>query len=306
MIYTVTLNPSLDYFMSLEQFQVGMTNRSDEEVYRPGGKGINVSWVLHNLGVESTALGFLAGFTGQEIKRQMEATGISTDFIELPKGQSRLNVKIKQMDATEINASGPAISEQELKQLRQKLMSLQKGDVLILSGSIPESVSNDIYKELMQQVQKKEIPVIVDAIGDALLRTLPLHPFLIKPNHQELGELFGVTLTTREQVIPYAKNLREQGAQNVLISLGGAGAVLVDQNGEVHESDVPNGRLINAVGAGDSMVAGFLTGYLEKKDLGHAFLMGVATGSASAFSEGLADREMVEHLYCQMKEKRAE
>lgn len=301
MIYTVTLNPSLDYFLSVEHFSIGKTNRSTEEVYRPGGKGINVSWVLHNLGLESTALGFLAGFTGQEIKRQMESTGITTDFIELPRGMSRLNVKIKQMDATEINASGPVLSEENLKQLRQKLAVLKKGDILILSGSLPVSVPTDIYKTLMEEVQGKEIPVIVDAIGDALLKTLPLHPFLIKPNHQELSELFCVELTTREQVVPYAKKLQEQGARNVLISLGGAGAVLLDQNGMVHESDVPRGKLINAVGAGDSMVAGFLTGYLEKQDMEHAFCMGVAAGSASAFSEGLADRETVEQLYRQIR-----
>lgn len=301
MIYTVTLNPSLDYFLSVEHFSIGKTNRSTEEVYRPGGKGINVSWVLHNLGLESTALGFLAGFTGQEIKRQMENTGITTDFIELPRGMSRLNVKIKQMDATEINASGPVLSEENLKQLRQKLAVLKKGDILILSGSLPGSVPTDIYKTLMEEVQGKEISVIVDAIGDALLKTLPLHPFLIKPNHQELSELFCVELTTREQVVPYAKKLQEQGARNVLVSLGGAGAVLLDQNGMVHESDVPRGKLINAVGAGDSMVAGFLTGYLEKQDMEHAFCMGVAAGSASAFSEGLADRETVEQLYRQIR-----
>lgn len=301
MIYTVTLNPSLDYFLSVEHFSIGKTNRSTEEVYRPGGKGINVSWVLHNLGLESTALGFLAGFTGQEIKRQMESTGITTDFIELPRGMSRLNVKIKQMDATEINASGPVLSEENLKQLRQKLAVLKKEDILILSGSLPGSVPTDIYKTLMEEVQGKEIPVIVDAIGDALLKTLPLHPFLIKPNHQELSELFCVELTTREQVVPYAKKLQEQGAGNVLVSLGGAGAVLLDQNGMVHESDVPRGKLINAVGAGDSMVAGFLTGYLEKQDMEHAFCMGVAAGSASAFSEGLADRETVEQLYRQVR-----
>ena len=301
MIYTVTLNPSLDYFLSVEHFAIGKTNRSNEEVYRPGGKGINVSWVLHNLGLESTALGFLAGFTGQEIKRQMETTGIATDFIELPGGMSRLNVKIKQMDATEINASGPILSEKNLEELRKKLSALTQGDILILSGSLPGSVTTDIYKDLMEEVDGKGIPVIVDAIGDALLKTLPLHPFLMKPNHQELSELFDVELSTREQVIPYAGKLQEWGAQNVLVSLGGAGAVLLDQNGVVYESEVPRGKLINAVGAGDSMVAGFLAGYLEKQDFAHAFLMGMAAGSASAFSEGLADRATVEQLYQQLK-----
>ncbi len=301
MIYTVTLNPSLDYFLSVEHFAIGKTNRSDEEVYRPGGKGINVSWVLHNLGLESTALGFLAGFTGQEIKRQMETTGIATDFIELPGGMSRLNVKLKQMDTTEINASGPILSEKNLEELRKKLSVLTQGDILILSGSLPGSVTTDIYKDLMEEVDGKGIPVIVDAIGDALLKTLPLHPFLMKPNHQELSELFDVELSTREQVIPYAGKLQEWGAQNVLVSLGGAGAVLLDQNGVVYESEVPRGKLINAVGAGDSMVAGFLAGYLEKQDFAHAFLMGMAAGSASAFSEGLADRATVEQLYQQLK-----
>lgn len=301
MIYTVTLNPSLDYFLSVEHFAIGKTNRSNEEVYRPGGKGINVSWVLHNLGLESTALGFLAGFTGQEIKRQMENTGIATDFIELPGGMSRLNVKLKQMDATEINASGPILSEKNLEGLRKKLSALTQGDILILSGSLPGSVTTDIYKDLMEEVDGKGIPVIVDAIGDALLKTLPLHPFLMKPNHQELSELFDVELSTREQVIPYAGKLQEWGAQNVMVSLGGAGAVLLDQNGVVYESEVPRGKLINAVGAGDSMVAGFLAGYLEKQDFAHAFLMGMAAGSASAFSEGLADRATVEQLYQQLK-----
>lgn len=301
MIYTVTLNPSLDYFLSVEHFAIGKTNRSNEEVYRPGGKGINVSWVLHNLGLESTALGFLAGFTGQEIKRQMETTGIATDFIELPGGMSRLNVKLKQMDATEINASGPILSEKNLEELRKKLSALIQGDILILSGSLPGSVTTDIYKDLMEEVDGKGIPVIVDAIGDALLKTLPLHPFLMKPNHQELSELFDVELSTREQVIPYAGKLQEWGAQNVLVSLGGAGAVLLDQNSVVYESEVPRGKLINAVGAGDSMVAGFLAGYLEKQDFAHAFLMGMAAGSASAFSEGLADRATVEQLYQQLK-----
>lgn len=301
MIYTVTLNPSLDYFLSVEHFAIGKTNRSDAEVYRPGGKGINVSWVLHNLGLESIALGFLAGFTGQEIKRQMETTGIATDFIELPGGMSRLNVKLKQMDATEINASGPVLSEKNLEELRKKLSALTQGDILILSGSLPGSVTTDIYKDLMEEVDGKGIPVIVDAIGDALLKTLPLHPFLMKPNHQELSELFDVELSTREQVIPYAGKLQEWGAQNVLVSLGGAGAVLLDQNGVVYESEVPRGKLINAVGAGDSMVAGFLAGYLEKQDFAHAFLMGMAAGSASAFSEGLADRATVEQLYQQLK-----
>lgn len=301
MIYTVTLNPSLDYFLSVEHFAIGKTNRSNEEVYRPGGKGINVSWVLHNLGLESTALGFLAGFTGQEIKRQMETTGIATDFIELPGGMSRLNVKLKQMDATEINASGPILSEKNLEELRKKLSALTRGDILILSGSLPGSVTTDIYKDLMEEVDGKGIPVIVDAIGDALLKTLPLHPFLMKPNHQELSELFDVELSTREQVIPYAGKLQEWGAQNVLVSLGSAGAVLLDQNGVVYESEVPRGKLINAVGAGDSMVAGFLAGYLEKQDFAHAFLMGMAAGSASAFSEGLADRATVEQLYQQLK-----
>lgn len=301
MIYTVTLNPSLDYFLSVEHFAIGKTNRSNEEVYRPGGKGINVSCVLHNLGLESTALGFLAGFTGQEIKRQMETTGIATDFIELPGGMSRLNVKLKQMDATEINASGPILSEKNLEELRKKLSALTRGDILILSGSLPGSVTTDIYKDLMEEVDGKGIPVIVDAIGDALLKTLPLHPFLVKPNHQELSELFDVELSTREQVIPYAGKLQEWGVQNVLVSLGGAGAVLLDQNGVVYESEVPRGKLINAVGAGDSMVAGFLAGYLEKQDFAHAFLMGMAAGSASAFSEGLADRATVEQLYQQLK-----
>ncbi len=297
MIYTVTFNPSLDYIVSLNKLEPGMTNRTESAFFLAGGKGINVSIVLHNLGMETTALGFIAGFTGSEIERQLKEQGIPTDFIPLSAGNSRINVKLKNIDGMEINANGPEIPSRELKLLMRRLDVLKAGDVLVLAGSIPSSLPNDIYQQIMYQLRDKGILFTVDATGELLQKVLPYHPFLIKPNHHELGALFNVTLHTVEEAIPYGKRLREQGAQNVLISLAGEGAVLIAANGEIYHSPAPQGNVINAVGAGDSMVAGFLAGWMQKHDYRHAFYMGIAAGSASAFSNNLATGEEIETIY---------
>lgn len=297
MIYTVTFNPSLDYIVSVSDFQLGLTNRTDSELLLPGGKGINVSVLLKNLGIQSTALGYAAGFTGDEICRKVEELGITTDFIRIGTGISRINLKLKSIDGTEINGMGPSISKEKLEELLAKLDTLKNGDVLILAGSIPVSIPDDIYRNIMKRLQGYEVLIVVDATKDLLLNVLEYHPFLIKPNNHELGDIFGVKLTTREEVIPYAKKLQEKGAVNVLVSMAGEGAVLVTEDGRCMSISAPEGKLINAVGAGDSMVAGFMAGWMEKQNYEHAFKMGVAAGSASAFSEYLATRDEVETLY---------
>ena len=297
MIYTVTFNPSLDYIVSVNDFQLGLTNRTDSELILPGGKGINVSTILMNLGIDSTAFGFAAGFTGEEIIREVEAMGIRSDFIKIDSGISRINLKLKNIDGTEINGSGPEISEEKIEELLRKLDILGEGDILVLAGSIPASMPADMYSTIMERLQHKNVTFIVDATKDLLINVLKYKPFLIKPNNHELGELFDVKLTTREEVIPYGKKLQKQGARNVLISMAGEGAVLVAEDGSVYEAPAPKGTLVNAVGAGDSMVAGFMAGWIEKKDYRHAFYMGVSAGSASAFSEYLATKEEIMDLY---------
>ncbi len=297
MIYTVTFNPSLDYIVSVNDFQLGLTNRTDSELILPGGKGINVSTILMNLGIDSTAFGFAAGFTGEEIIREVEARGIRSDFIKIDSGISRINLKLKNIDGTEINGSGPEISEEKIEELLRKLDILGEGDILVLAGSIPASMPADMYSTIMERLQHKNVTFIVDATKDLLINVLKYKPFLIKPNNHELGELFDVKLTTREEVIPYGKKLQKQGARNVLISMAGEGAVLVAEDGSVYEAPAPKGTLVNAVGAGDSMVAGFTAGWIEKKDYRHAFYMGVSAGSASAFSEYLATKEEIMDLY---------
>ena len=297
MIYTVTFNPSLDYIVSVNDFQLGLTNRTDSELILPGGKGINVSTILMNLGIDSTAFGFAAGFTGEEIIREVEAMGIRSDFIKIDSGISRINLKLKNIDGTEINGSGPEISEEKIEELLRKLDILGEGDILVLAGSIPASMPADMYSTIMERLQHKNVTFIVDATKDLLINVLKYKPFLIKPNNHELGELFDVKLTTREEVIPYGKKLQKQGARNVLISMAGEGAVLVAEDGSVYEAPAPKGTLVNAVGAGDSMVAGFTAGWTEKKDYRHAFYMGVSAGSASAFSEYLATKEEIMDLY---------
>ena len=293
----VTFNPSLDYIVSVNDFQLGLTNRTDSELILPGGKGINVSTILMNLGIDSTAFGFAAGFTGEEIIREVEAMGIRSDFIKIDSGISRINLKLKNIDGTEINGSGPEISEEKIEELLRKLDILGEGDILVLAGSIPASMPADMYSTIMERLQHKNVTFIVDATKDLLINVLKYKPFLIKPNNHELGELFDVKLTTREEVIPYGKKLQKQGARNVLISMAGEGAVLVAEDGSVYEAPAPKGTLVNAVGAGDSMVAGFTAGWIEKKDYRHAFYMGVSAGSASAFSEYLATKEEIMDLY---------
>ena len=301
MIYTVTFNPSIDYIVTVDPLELGKTNRTSQELMLPGGKGINVSQVLQNLGFENTALGFLAGFVGDELQRLVTEYGINADFVRTEEGISRINVKIKNIDGTEINGMGPEISKEKLEELKNQIRSLKSGDALVFAGSIPQSIPDSIYSDLMAELEGRDILTIVDATKDLLLNVLPYHPFMVKPNNHELGEIFGVELKTREEVVPYAKKLQEKGAVNVLVSMAGEGAVLVDANGDVHMTEAPKGTLVNAVGAGDSMVAGFLAGWLEKHDYAHAFKMGVSAGSASAFSENLATREEVEQVYNTLK-----
>lgn len=300
MIYTVTFNPSLDYIVDVENFRLGMTNRTCSEQMMAGGKGINVSIVLQNLGIENTALGFIAGFTGEEIRRQVSQIGIRAQFISIPEGISRINLKLRSIDGTEINGMGPTIGQAQLDALYEKLDTLTDQDTLVLAGSIPASMPSSIYSDIMERLQEKGVTFVVDATKQLLLNVLRYKPFLIKPNNHELGELFGVTLSTREAVVPYARRLQERGARNVLISMAGQGALLVAEDSSVHLTPAPKGTLVNAVGAGDSMVAGFLAGWQEQHDYGHAFRMGVAAGSASAFSRYLATREEVERVYTQL------
>ena len=297
MIYTVTFNPSLDYIVSVDEFKLGLTNRTSSELLLPGGKGINVSTILTNLGIESTALGFAAGFTGDEIIRRVEQIGVRSDFIRIEDGISRINVKLKSIDGTEINGMGPDISSEKTEELMRKLDVLDEGDVLVLAGSIPSSMPDDIYSRILKRLEGKGITFVVDATGDLLLNVLKYHPFLIKPNNHELGDLFGVELKTRKEVVPYGRKLQEMGAKNVLISMAGEGAVLIAEDGSVYDTPAPKGVLVNAVGSGDSMVAGFTAGWMEKKDYRHAFYMGVAAGSASAFSEYLATKDEIMELY---------
>lgn len=302
MIYTVTFNPSLDYIVSVKDFKLGLTNRTDSELLLPGGKGINVSIVLRNLGIDSTALGFVAGFSGEEIVRRLEAFGVKNGFIRIADGFSRINLKLKSIDGTEINGQGPKISEEEVSGLMEQLSKLGAGDVLFLSGSIPASMPDDSYQKIMQMLDGKGVLTAVDATKELLLKVLAYHPFLIKPNNHELGEIFGVELKTRDSVVFYAKKLQEQGAQNVLVSMAGEGAVLVAADGQTIEAPAPKGTLVNGVGAGDSMVAGFMAGYLEKQDYTYAFQLGLSAGSASAFSENLATKEEIEAVYRQVTE----
>lgn len=301
MIYTITFNPALDYIVKMEEFNLGHVNRSNNEFVYAGGKGINVSIVLNNLEVKSKALGFIAGFTGEEIERRVRDFGCDTEFIKLKKGMSRINVKIKADVESEINGGGPDISSEALEELYKKLDTLTAGDILVLAGSIPKTMPTDVYERIMERLQEKDVKFIVDTTGESLLKVLKYNPFLIKPNHHELGELFGVKLNNKEEVIEYAKKLKDMGAQNVIISMAGDGAVLIDSNGEVTTSNVPKGVVKNSVGAGDSMVAGFIAGYLNSGKIEDGFKLGVATGSASAFSEGLATKDYVYELLEQVK-----
>ena len=301
MIYTVTFNPSLDYVIQVDDLTLGEVNRTTSEKIYPGGKGNNVSVILSNLGHKSKALGFKAGFTGEQMETMLEEFGCYTDFIPLEEGLTRINVKVKSNEESEINGQGPVITDTAIEALYQKLDKLTAGDVLVLAGSIPNTLPGDMYERIMERLQGKEIRIAVDATKDLLVNVLKYHPFLIKPNNHELGELFCLEFNTHEEVIPYAKELQKQGARNVLVSMGGKGAALVAENGEVYTSDAVKGRLVNAVGAGDSMVAGFLTGWLEQHDYAHAFRMALAAGSASAFSELLATKDEIMEIYDQLQ-----
>lgn len=296
MIYTVTFNPSLDYIVSVKDFRPGMTNRTSSELMLAGGKGINVSIVLGNLGIKSTALGFIAGFTGDEIVRRLHNGGINSEFIKINDGISRINIKLKSIDGMEINGQGPHIDSSHIEQLMNRLRRLESGDVLVLAGSIPAGISDNIYKDIMDMLKDKGVQIVVDATSRLLTNVLEYNPFFIKPNQHELGDIFNVTLNTQEEVIPYALELKKMGAVNVCVSMGGKGAILVADDGNVYKAKAPDGILKNSVGAGDSLVAGFLSGWIEKKDYEYAFRKGVATGSASAFSERLATNGEVNDL----------
>ena len=293
MIYTVTFNPSLDYIVSVKDFRPGMTNRTSSELVLAGGKGINVSIVLGNLGIKSTALGFIAGFTGDEIVRRLHNGGINSEFIKINDGISRINIKLKSIDGTEINGQGPHIDSSHIEQLMNRLRRLESGDVLVLAGSIPAGISDNIYKDIMDMLKDKGVQIVVDATSTNVLE---YNPFFIKPNQHELGDIFNVTLNTQEEVIPYALELKKMGAVNVCVSMGGKGAILVADDGNVYKAKAPDGILKNSVGAGDSLVAGFLSGWIEKKDYEYAFRKGVATGSASAFSENLATKREISEV----------
>ncbi len=300
MIYTVTFNPAIDYVVRTGEMEIGATNRSNSEEIYFGGKGINVSMVLKELDMPSIALGFVAGFTGVAIEKGVQEAGIETDFVHLENGFSRINVKIKSSQETELNGQGPHITEDAIKELFAKLDCLQDGDTIVLAGSIPNTLPADIYEQILQHLSDKNIKAVVDATGELLLRVMKFKPFLVKPNNYELGELFNVTLQTNEEIAEYARKLQEMGARNVLISMAGDGALLIDENGEEHICGVCKGTVRNSVGAGDSMVAGFLAGSKDG-DYEYALKLGTATGGATAFSDGLAKREDIDRLLAQLQ-----
>ena len=296
MIATVTFNPSLDYIVRVDDMRLGVINRTTYEQILPGGKGVNVSIVLGNLGHESRALGFVAGFTGAELECLCAQAGVRADFIRVAEGMTRVNVKVKSAEETELNGQGPQIAEKDVEALFAKLDELGAGDTLVVSGSVPACLPHDMYEHIMERLAGRGVRVVVDAERDLLTRVLPYRPFLVKPNNHELGDIFGVTLRTREEVVPYARRLQEMGAVNVLVSMAGEGGVLVDETGAVRQSPAARGTVVNSVGAGDSSVAGCLAGLMETGSYEAAFRMALAAGSASAFSDHLATRAEVEAL----------
>ncbi len=296
MIYTITFNPALDYISQVENFETGKINRTKTEKILPGGKGLNVSTVLKNLGIESIALGFIAGFTGEELKRNIEEKGIKTDFINVEKGITRINVKINSNKETALNGNGPEITEEDINKLLEKIEKITKEDMVILAGNIPRCINNDIYEIICKTLEKNNVTFVVDATKELLMNVLKYKPFLIKPNKEELEETFKEKIETKEDIIVHAKKLQLMGAQNVLISLGGEGAILVTTEEKEYYSKAPKGKVLNTVGAGDSMVAGFIAGYEQSGDFEQAFKMGIATGSASSFSMNLATAEEVANL----------
>lgn len=297
MIYTVTFNPSLDYVVQVEHFQGDAVNRTSEEHVYPGGKGNNVAVIVSNLGMKSRALGFKAGFTGAAMEQMLQEFGCDTDFIALEEGVTRINVKVKSDDEFEINGQGPRIPDEKIRQLYEKLDALESGDVLVLSGSIPNTLPDDMYERIMERLAGTDVRISVDATKDLLLNVLKYHPFLIKPNNHELGEMFGVTLESDDEIAEYARKLQEMGARNVLVSMAGDGAILVAEDGSVLKQLPPAGEVVNSVGAGDSMVAGFLAGYLKTGSYEEALKLGTAAGSATAFTSWLADSEAIDKLY---------
>ena len=296
MVYTVTFNPAIDYVVHIEDIHLGATNHSNQEEIYFGGKGINVSVVLKELGVNSKALGFTAGFTGEAIEKGLADLGIDTDFVRLKTGNSRINVKLKSAEETEINGQGPHIDDEAVAALFQKLDALSDGDTLILAGSIPSSLPTDIYEKILERFSHKKIRVVVDATKDLLLNVLKFKPFLVKPNNHELGDMFGVTLKTDEEIEKYARKLQDMGAVNVLISMAGDGSMLIDETGKMHRQGVCKGRVKNSVGAGDSMVAGFTAG-IQRVDYEYALKLATAAGGATAFSDGLATKEKITELF---------
>jgi len=296
MIYTVTLNPAIDYIMRMDELHMGITNRSNSEEYYCGGKGINVSLVLAELDIPSTALGFIAGFVGDAIDKWVANTYVTTDFIRLRDGISRINVKIKAGEETEINGQGPDISEDELEALMMKVDHIQDGDTLVLAGSIPNTLPDDTYERMLERISDKDVQIVVDATKQLLVNSLKYKPFLIKPNKQELSEIFDVDVQTKEDIVTYAKKLQDMGARNVLISLGGDGAMLVDEEGQIHEAGVIKEKVVNTVGSGDSMVAGFVAGYEMKNSYSYALTLGSVCGNATAFLPWLATKEKINEL----------
>ena len=296
MIYTVTLNPAIDYIMRMDELHMGITNRSNSEEYYCGGKGINVSLVLAELDIPSTALGFIAGFVGDAIDKWVANTYVTTDFIRLKSGISRINVKIKAGEETEINGQGPDISEDELEALMMKVDHIQDGDTLVLAGSIPNTLPDDTYERMLERISDKDVRIVVDATKQLLVNSLKYKPFLIKPNKQELSEIFDVDVQTKEDIVTYAKKLQDMGARNVLISLGGDGAMLVDEDGQIHEAGVIKEKVVNTVGSGDSMVAGFVAGYEMKNSYSYALTLGSVCGNATAFLPWLATKEKINEL----------
>ena len=297
MIYTVTFNPALDYILELDKLEVGKIQKSKTELILPGGKGINVSTVLTNLEISNIALGFKSGFVGEEIERLLKNMGVKTEFIDIEDGISRINVKIAAQEETAINANGPKISENKILELLEKLEKLDENDFLVLSGSIPTSIKDDIYERICDIVKKKDVKIVVDATKNLLVQSLKYNPFLIKPNNEELGEIFGVDIHTKEDAYVYGKKLKEMGAKNVLVSMGKMGAVLIDEENNKYFLKSPEGKRVNTVGSGDSMVAGFIAGYLKYNNYNTALKMGVSAGTASALSKYLATKDEIYNLY---------
>lgn len=308
MIYTITFNPALDYITQVENFKTGEINRTKTETILPGGKGLNVSIVLKNLGIKNTALGFVAGFTGEELIRKLETQGVKTDFVKVKDGITRINVKISSVndnsvEETALNGMGPQITKENIEELMNKIQNMTVDDFVILSGSIPKNIDNNIYEKICKILNEKGITFIVDSTQELLINVLKYKPFLIKPNKEELKETVKRNIHSREDIINSAKTLQEMGAQNVLVSLGNDGAILLTQEEKTYYSEAPKGQVVNTVGSGDSMVAGFLAGYYKTKDYEYALKMGVSAGSASAFSVELATKEKVDSILKQLQNR---